>query len=132
MSKKDFNEYRFAGLEKKELSNKYFTMNRLNEEETKIVVKVADSHLQKTKYGFALILDHDHVVFIKDWQVDINYYGCEVLLTKEYFTVKEWGNFEEFDENLDNLEWSSWVEVARAQSAVNEDGTKINRVHWTR
>lgn len=130
----NFNEYRFGGLDLRNKSNKYFTMNRVNEEETKIVVKVSDSHLLKTKYGFALILDCNHVVFIKDWQVDQNYYGNEVLLTKEYFNVKEWGDFsDEFDSIEENLCWETWLNTAKEQDAfVDEDGVQLNRVNWTR
>lgn len=133
MSKKDFNNFRFDGLEAKDISNKYMTMNRLNSDETKIVVKVGDSHLQKTRYGFALILDTNHVVFVKDWQVDQNYYGNEVLLTKEYFNVKEWGSFDDFGEEPKNYDWNTWVEAAKAQqNAVNSEGERISRVHWSK
>ena len=85
--KKDFNEYRFKELNYRNKSNKYLTMDRVSADETKIVVKVGDSHIIETRFGFALILDEKHVVFLKNWQVDSNYYGTEVILTKEYFTV---------------------------------------------
>lgn len=126
MVKKDFNEYRFAGLEHKEVSNKYLTMRRLNADETKIVVKVSESHIQKTKYGYALILDYDHVVFVKDWQVSDNYYGVEVLLTKDYWNVKEWGTFDEFGEEPQNYEFNTWVEAAKEQ----QDSENI--VRWAK
>ena len=130
---KNFNEYRFEGLNYTDASNKYYTMERVNSDETKIVVKVANSHLLKTKFGYALILDYDHVVFLKNWQVDINYFGCEVLLTKEFFNVKNWGEFSDFGEEKENLEWSTWVDVAKAQnSAVDEDGMRCNRVKWAK
>lgn len=115
MAKKDFNEFRFAGLDFKSASNKYWTMNRVNADETKIVVRVGKSMLQPTRYGYALILDNKHVVFIKDWQVSINYFGCEVLLTKEYFNVKEWGQWESFGDEPQNLEWAEWLRVAKLQ-----------------
>lgn len=115
MAKKDFNEFRFAGLDFKSASNKYWTMKRVNADETKIVVKVDESMLQPTRYGYALILDDKHVVFIKDWQVNINYFGCEVLLTKEYFNVKEWGTWESFGDEPQNLEWAEWLRVAKLQ-----------------
>lgn len=65
-------------------------MDRVSEDENKIVVKVADTHLLKTKFGYALILNANNVVFIKDWQVSQNYFGNEVLLTREYFIPKQW------------------------------------------
>lgn len=132
MAKKDFNEFRFEGLNFRSVSNKYFTMDRTNSDDTKIVVKVASEHLLKTKYGYALILDRNHVVFIKDWQVSDNYFGIEVLLTKQFFNVKEWGDFsDEFFEEPENLNWNTWVEIAKEQDAfVDDDGEKLNRVRW--
>ena len=133
MSKKtEFNDFRFNGLNYKECSNKYFTMNRVSDDEQKIVVKVSEEHLLETKYGYALILDYNHVVFLKNWQVDHNYFGNEVLLAKEYFVVKEWGEFENFGEEPQNLDWNTWVKAAKDQSAVDEDGDRINPVKWER
>ena len=132
MSKKqDFNNFRFDGLNYREQSNKYFTMNRISDNEEKIVVKVASEHLLKTKYGYALILDYIHVVFLKDWQVGCNYFGNEVLLTKEYFIVKQWGEFYDFGEE-ENLKFETWLEVAKQQSLVDDDGEKVNPVKWSK
>lgn len=129
----NFNDFRFEGLSYKNISNKYMTMNRVSDDKDKIVVKVADSHLQKTKYGYALILDHTHVVFLKYWQVDQNYYGNEVLLNKKYFIPKEWGEWDEFFEDPEQLEWDAWMNAAIEQdSFVDEDGRKLNRVQWMR
>lgn len=130
--KRDFNKFRFAGLGFKEKSNKYFTMNRISEDANKIVVRVADEHLKKTKYGYALILDNRHVVFIKDWQVNQNYFGNEVILTKEYFLAKEWGNFDEFEESSENLTWEKWLSIANSQSEVDEFGLPKTPVEWTK
>lgn len=129
-----FNDFRFAGLNLRDKSNKYFTMDRVSADESKIVVKVADEHLLQTKYGYALILDCSHVVWLKNWQVDRNYYGNEVLLTKEYFVVKEWGDFSEhFCDEPDNLTWENWLNTAKVQdAALDEDGFKMNMVHWSK
>jgi hypothetical protein len=129
--KEQFNNFRFAGLDYKEASNKYFTMKRVNAEQTKIVVKVAPDHLVKTKFGYALILDKTHVVFIKDWQVNNNFYGTEVILTKEYFNVKEWGDHNEFAISDEFLSFEKWVEVAKAQDNLkNSEGYQVNQVKW--
>ena len=65
--------------------------------------------------------------FLKDWQVDQNYYGNEVLLNKEFFIPKKWGDFSlEFGYEEDNLNWEEWLNTAIAQSE-NED----NAVRWT-
>lgn len=128
--KKDFNEYRFKGLNHREYSNKYMTMDRVSEDKKKIVVKVGEDHLLQTRFGYALILDDKHVVFLKDWAVDSNYYGSEVLLDQNFFNVKEWGNFPDFECNDQNLDWNHWLEVAEAQAAYKfADGTP-NMVHW--
>ena len=129
--KEEFNEFRFSGLEYRSKSNKYYTMNRVSEDENKIVVKVADDHLIKTQYGYALILDYSHVVFLKDWQVSCNYFGNEVLLQREFFNVKERGKHDEFELNEKNLNYDYWLEAAKAQDAVvDENGIKSNRVNW--
>lgn len=113
-------------------------MDRLSEDESKIVVKVGDSHLLKTKFGYALILNAEYVVFIKDWQVDRNNYGNEVLLTKEYFIPQKWGDFsDEFEDDEENLHWEHWVHAAKEQSKLvmdEEDEVErpINPVHWTK
>lgn len=122
-----FNEFRFDGLKCREVSNKYFTMSRVSEDENKIIVKVDDSHIVKTRYGYALIYA-EYVLFLKEWQVDQNYYGNEVLLNKEFFIPKKWGDFSlDFEFEEDNLDWNEWLNTAIAQN--NEED---NEVRWTR
>ena len=77
---KEFNDFRFEGLDWYQQSNKYLSMNRVSKDENKVVVKVADCHLISTRFGYALILDESHVVFLKSWQVSSNYYGNEVSI----------------------------------------------------
>lgn len=120
--KNDFNEFRFKGLNYRKFSNKYLTMKRVSEDEKKVVIKVSDSHIITTKYGYAFILDKKHVVFLKEWQVNRNFYGNEVLLDKDYFQVKEWGEFENFLEDEKALNYSEYVEIAKEQ--IN------NQVQW--
>lgn len=128
---KEFNDYRFSGLNWFQKTNNYLSMDRVSEDEKKIVVKVAAEHIKPTKYGYALILDDTHVVFIKDWQVSSNYYGNEVLLQEEFFNVKEWGNFDEFGDCEENLNFATWLEAAKEQEAlIDEDGYHINPVRW--
>lgn len=129
--KENFNNFRFGGLDYREISNKYFTMNRVNKSETKIVVKVGSDHLVKTKFGYALILDKTHVVFLKNWQVSDNFYGIEVLLIKEYFIVKEWGDHKEFAPSDEILSFENWVSVAKKQDQLRDsEGYQLNRVRW--
>ena len=115
MSKK-FNSYRFEGLNHRAASNKYLTMDRVSENEDKIVVKVADCHLLRTRYGYGLILDRHHVCWLKDWAVSVNWYGNEVLLDRKYFSPRGWGEFDEFDDDEESLTWDHWLQIANAQS----------------
>lgn len=122
MTKKEFNEFRFEGLDPKQKSNKYVTMKRVSDDNNKIVVRVGESHLQPTRYGYALILDNKHVVFLKTWQVSENYFANEVILSREYFDVREWGNWEDFEEGPQNLEFENWLKVAQEQQVA---GTEV-------
>ena len=133
MSKKEFNEFRFSGLNARSLSNKYMTMDRVSEDGKKIVVKVGSSHLFPTKYGYGLILNHNHVAWLKTWQVSMNYFGNEVLLDEDYFKPVEWGTFWDFDEGPECESFGHWLGVAEAQKfTIEEDGeTKLgNPVRW--
>lgn len=123
---KDFNNYRFAGLAHHEVSNKYLSMSRVSDDETKIVVNVADCHLFETRYGFGLILDASHVVWLKDWAVSMNWYGNEVMLDKAYFNVKAWGSFASFDDEPENCTWEHFLNIAKMQ----QDAGTI--VHWAK
>lgn len=122
---KDFNEYRFRGLNHRTFSNKYLTMDRVSEDESKIVVKIAGEHLFKTKYGYGLILDASHVVWLKEWAVSTSYYGNEIMLDRGFFNVKEWGDFSDnFDDEPENCTWEHYLQIAKAQAAAN------NHVRW--
>jgi hypothetical protein len=128
----EFNDFRFAGLNWKQQTNKYITMNRVSEDGTKVVVKVADSHIFKSKFGYGLILDRTHVVWLKDWQVSDNYYGIEILLDSKYWTPKEWGEHEDFDDEPENLLFSTWADTAAEQDAHTEVDKYGDEVHTTR
>ena len=135
--KKDFNEYRFKGLNYERISNNYITANRVSENETKIIVKVAGEHLIKTAYGYALILDYSRVVFLKEWQVSINFYGNEVVLDKNYFKVKEWGEHDMFTTDDNECKWETWLQVAKEQQEANNtvkwlDGQKSVKEYWNK
>jgi hypothetical protein len=111
-----------AGLNPRRITNKYITMNRVSEDGEKIVVKVSDAHLLETRYGFGLILDSRHIVWLKENQVSKNYYGNEVIINKGYFNVKEWGDFSnEFESIPENLSFETWKESAIAQQNAGTD-----------
>ena len=119
IKKQEFNDFRFEGLGPHQVSNKYLTMNRTNDSNSRLVIKVASSNIKKTKYGYLLILNKTHVVFLKDWQVSDNYFGVEVLLDKKHFNVKEFGNWEDFEDDDTYLIFDNWVKVATEQVENN-------------
>lgn len=135
MKKNEFNEFRFEGLNYKDYSKKYWTMKRVSDNNEKIVVKVGDSHLKKTLYGYALILDETHVVFLKEWQVSENYYGNEVLITKNFFNVKEWGQHNAFlGSNEENYNFDNWLKIALEQEKAGNcvKWEKVNKAQRNR
>lgn len=119
------NEYiqkRFPDLNAHEVSNNYWSMDRVSKDGDVAVVKVADEHLIKTQYGYALILDNEHVVFTRDSYVSQNYFGNEVMLNKKYFNVKKWGNHDNFGSEPKNLKFDEWLKVAKEQQKA---GTEV-------
>lgn len=113
----DFNAFRFAGLEHYDVSRRFMSMNRIDAEKTRVVIRFAESHVFKTQYGYGLILDRTHVLWLKDWQVSDNCYGVEVVLTKQYFTPKAAAKpFSDFDDNPDMLAWEEIVRIAEEQA----------------
>ena len=115
IKKQEFNDFRFEGLGPHQVSNQYLTMRRINNSNSRLVIKVASSNIRKTKYGYLLILNKTHVVFLKDWQVSDNYFGVEVLLDKKHFNVKEFGNWEDFEDDDTYLIFDNWAKVAAEQ-----------------
>lgn len=125
------NEYiqkRFPDMNAHEISNNYWSMDRVSKNEDRVVVRVAEEHLIKTQYGYALVLDDKHVVFTKDNYVSQNYFGNEVMLNKQYFNVKEWGNHSNFSENPQNLKWETWLNTAKEQAKA--DKKEGRSVRW--
>lgn len=73
--KNDFNDFRFEDFGYEVKSNKYFKiLKRVSDNEEKCIVKIEPTNLIKTKYGYALILDRTRVQFLKNRQVNDNYY----------------------------------------------------------
>lgn len=133
---KSFNEYRFNGLHYISWSNKYYTMHRVSDDEDRIVVKVDDSNLFPTKYGYGYIIDRTHVAWLKSWAVSINWYGNEVMLDKRYFNVKESNKpFEGFSDNYGEVDdntgckvgtWDYELAIAKKQQSAD------NMVKWAK
>lgn len=126
MAKKNFNDFRFEPFGGySEFSSKYLTTpTRISADGEKCIVKVAEEHVFMTRYGYGLILDESHVVFLKDWAVSRSARGCEVLLDKNFFTVKEWGDFSDnFGENPENYKFETWFAAAKAQDEAGNPVT---------
>ena len=123
-TEKNFDDFRFGSLNYKYTQLMYLTMDRFSKNENHIVVKVDEEHLIKTTYGYALVLDATRVVFLKNWQVSMNYYGNEVLLVRDYFVVKDWGEHYDFDTDDNYITYDSWVSIAKIQQNAG------NKVMW--
>ena len=107
------------------MTNKYVTMDRVSEDGNRVVVRVADEQLFKSQYGYGLILDDSHVAWLKDQNVNRNFYGNEVVINKQYFKAKEWGDFSsKFGKSETGAEFTfdHWKKVAQEQAAA---GTKV-------
>lgn len=136
------------GLGFREASNKYIEVTkRVNEDETKILVNVSARQVFKTQYGYGLIVGSDKVVWLKNWQVMIvaDWWqtgmtkGCyQVLLNKDYYTVKDStrtfegiavGDCEsdsEFEKANGFHSWEDMVAIAKAQEeAIEENPVKF-------
>lgn len=93
-------EFLFKGLNPHEVSNKYASADRVAEDGSKCVARVSTSQLFATRFGYGLIVGHDKVVWLKNWQVlDDNWFTPagtrDVVLTKEFYNVKQ--SSKEFD-----------------------------------
>ena len=122
-----FNEFRYGGLDwwKESLSKSsgYLHMNRVSEDGDKIVVRVSDEHVKSTRYGnIQLQLDSQHVVYLKQWQVESHtepYKGAsgfEVVLDRKYFNPKQTKvTNQSFSNNKAALSFDHWKSVALKQ-----------------
>lgn len=120
----------------------YLLGSHVSADGNNVVIKIAPSHVIPTRFGYAIIVDANRVVFIKEWQVwgtsfkDGSYI---VSFNRQFYQVKEWGdhseNFGEYDDindsafgNFDNL-----VKLAKEQEEyyagydIDEDGFETRR-----
>lgn len=142
---KKFDEFRFSGLHARMYSGKYATMSRVSDDESKIVVKVAEGQVFETRYGYGLVLNAENVLWLKGWQVSDNYYGVEVMLMKESFKPSK-SSFprDEFGHDTESLDWNAWLKTAKEQQEAKwietvvvdeetgetEEQEKTNMVRW--
>ena len=125
---RDFNKFRFEGLDYKTSGKSHWSMKRISDDESKIIVDVAPEQIFGTKYGFGLILDRTHVCFIKDWNVLSGMYGhVLVILSKQYFKAKEFGEHDGYADDCYNCTWDAWRLAAKRQAAANGERVLIVR-----
>lgn len=111
----------------KKVTNKYFTFNRIIDNDN---ICVVTNNIKFWKGQPVLILDKNHVVYLKDWNVIAirNYqhciYGYAVKLNRQYFKVYETKfDIEDFSESDECMTFDSWYEIAKEQQNVNLEFT---------
>lgn len=131
------------GLGFGEASNKYCELTRrVNDDETKVLINASTSQVFRTQYGYGLIVGHDKVVWLKEWQVlkvadwfatQWTAHTYQVLLNKEYYKVnqstKEFDGINvgdcasdsEFEKENGYHSWKDIVEMAKAQQEALKD-----------
>lgn len=97
----------------------------VNEDGSKVLVIVNPDQVRETRYGYGLILDSEHTVFIKSWQVLGSCYermnGKLIVLGRNYFNVKDFqfaGQADEYSEpeNSDCETFDDFVKIAKMQA----------------
>lgn len=122
---KNFNDFRFAGLDWENWSNSYMRVSRVSDDN--IVIRVSENQLQPTRYGAAFILDAHHVVFVKDWAYSREQYGSayEVVFNRKYYNPREWGDFsDKFAAHNDDervYSFGGMHELAQEQAKYDEE-----------
>ena len=116
---KGFNQDDFQDYSNKRIK---YVGSMVNDDESKILLVVSPAQLRETKYGYSLIIDAEHVVFIKSWQVLGTCYermnSYLIVLDRNYFSVKEFqfaGQADEFGEAEENS-FDDFKEVAKMQA----------------
>lgn len=114
---KNFNAWRFDGIKMRNRSNKYLEGDqRVSLDGNKIIVNINSDQVKPTMYGYMLILDKEHIMWLKDWQVSDTSYGTEVILNKQYFNPKvSKYTHEDYADEPSNLKWETWKKAAEEQ-----------------
>ncbi len=128
----EFQNYRFEGLNWNKASNKYYSVEQYNKNSDNAIIRVSDDHLIKTQYGYGFKTDADNVVWLKDWQVNQNYFGNYVLANKKYWKESKSkysdNNLLSYDKSSPNRldSFEKVKALAKEQSEHKESG----RVRW--
>lgn len=123
-------DYKFKGFAPEQFrknSNRFteFRGSQVSTDGENVVVLVGADHVFPTKYGYGVIVDASHVVWVKSWQVwglnrAKNAYA--INFSKAFYSVKEYGDFSDnFSDNLEKSALSSFekvVELANEQAEL--------------
>ena len=130
MSTTSFNEYRFKGFKYQDQSHKYWDFKQqVNDDESKVLIRVnRDNVFSYVNYNngwrnYVLKLDHDHCMFLKNWQYFDGYYGTYVVLDKKYFKIANAKEpFEDMASDGDMSTWDDALNIAKSQQKmISED-----------
>ena len=127
----DFDKnYKFKGFQEeqfKKISNKYteFIGKQVSEDQNNAVILISEEHVFATRYGYGVIVDSSHVVWVKSWQVwGINRTNTAYAInfSREFYNVKEYGDFSEnFSDDLENSmlgDFDKVVKIANEQAEL--------------
>ena len=117
-----FNEFRFGGLNFETLEDKSLTMDRVSEDESRVVIRMHEDHLFVSKFGFGLYLDTTNGVWLKKWQASVNKDKTEVMLSKDFFKVTQFPVDDDLTENGEIKTWDDVLALARKQQ---DEGLKV-------
>lgn len=138
----EFDEnYKFKGFKAeqvKKLSNQYKELvgQHVSDDGNNAVLKIAAGHVFKTRYGYGVIVDATHVVFIKDWQVwgfSRDQQSYIINFNRDYYQVKEYGDFPDFEhyEDLKSSDLATFDQVmaiAKQQEEAYNNPEKANHL----
>ncbi|MBF0747294.1 hypothetical protein IR073_06515 [Gemella sp. 19428wG2_WT2a] len=112
----DFEQnYVYKGFDEKqfiEISNKYrgFVGSHVSKDNNNAVIKLDKSNVFKTSYGYAVKIDNEHTVFIKNWQIwGETPESYTINFNRQYFKVKKWGDYSDMSEGG----WRSFDDVIK-------------------
>lgn len=117
-------DYTYKGFGSEQMlkaTNTYtsFLGSHVSKDKNNAVVLVDSMQVMKTKYGYGVVVDDKHTVFVKDWQVwGRNAENKHVVINfnRQYYNVKEWGNYSESWRKKSNLKtFDDVVKLARKQ-----------------
>ena len=116
-------DYKYKGFGSEQIqknSNKYDELkgSHVSKDGNNAVVKIGESHVFKTQYGWGVAIDNTHTVFVKDWQVwgrDREFGAYVINFNRQYYNAKKWGNRDEFGSGLKLNKFDDVVKLAKLQ-----------------